>query len=127
MNTAEWVKKAEDDLRSAEVLIGIEEPPTWVVCFHCQQSAEKYLKGYIEKHNVGFEKAHDLIYLLGLCLGIDNEFKKIQPHSDALNRYSIAPRYPLDEAVEYAIEEAKGAVENAGIVKEFVNKKLGNQ
>lgn len=35
-----WLVKAERDLRTARTLIGGEDAPTDVVCFHCQQAAE---------------------------------------------------------------------------------------
>jgi hypothetical protein len=36
---------ADDDLKSAEYLAAMHYPrPEGVICFHCQQSAEKYLR-----------------------------------------------------------------------------------
>jgi len=44
---AQWVAKAEQDFLAVKKLI-ISEPIPWsVVCFHCQQIAEKYLKAYL--------------------------------------------------------------------------------
>lgn len=39
----EWFEKAYDDIRAAEVLLAHKEGPMNIVCFHAQQSAEKYL------------------------------------------------------------------------------------
>lgn len=48
--TKEWVEKAEEDFDAADALLyGREVPLAAVVCFHCQQSAEKYLKAYYKK------------------------------------------------------------------------------
>lgn len=40
----DWIKKAEHDLDMAK--LAIEHQPDFrdSICFHCQQSAEKYLK-----------------------------------------------------------------------------------
>ena len=42
--TREWVKKAEQDWVLAEQGIQSQVPVHDGTCFHCQQSAEKYLK-----------------------------------------------------------------------------------
>ena len=41
----EWLAKAAEDLASARVLIDAGHPGT--ALFHCQQSAEKCLKGFL--------------------------------------------------------------------------------
>lgn len=69
MNENEWIKKADDDLRTAETMITIEEPPIWIICYHCQQVAEKYLKAYLVKNDLGFREVHNLVYLFKLCVG----------------------------------------------------------
>lgn len=41
----EWFEIAERDLASAEFLQEMRPIPVEIICYHCQQSAEKYLKG----------------------------------------------------------------------------------
>jgi HEPN domain-containing protein len=41
-----WVKKAESDLRSANVLLKADDVITESVCFHCQQSPRKISKSF---------------------------------------------------------------------------------
>ena len=44
----QWLDKGKDDLRVAEYLSTMHHPtPDEIICFHCQQSAEKYLKAFI--------------------------------------------------------------------------------
>jgi len=43
----EWFNIADADLSSAEYLRGMSPAPLEIICYHCQQSAEKYLKGYL--------------------------------------------------------------------------------
>ena len=45
--TREWIKKAEGDYAAATILSRRRKVPLHDhVCFHCQQSAEKYLKAF---------------------------------------------------------------------------------
>jgi HEPN domain-containing protein len=45
--TAQWVEKAEADYRGMRRLVSETPPPYDLVCFHGQQTAEKYLKALI--------------------------------------------------------------------------------
>ena len=76
--TQNWFKKADNDLKNAKAVIEVEEPPTDTICFHCQQTAEKYLKGFLAYHNIEFEKEHDLDYLLDLCCQMDSSFDSLR-------------------------------------------------
>lgn len=42
----EWFAIAEKDLKSAKILFE-HDVDYGIVCFHCQQAIEKYLKGYL--------------------------------------------------------------------------------
>jgi HEPN domain-containing protein len=43
----EWQRLAAMDLNTAEYLQNMSPLPLEIICYHCQQSAEKYLKGNI--------------------------------------------------------------------------------
>ena len=43
----EWQRLAAMDLSTAEYLKNMNPLPIEIICYHCQQSAEKYLKGYL--------------------------------------------------------------------------------
>ena len=73
-----WVEKAEND----------------VLCFHAQQMAEKYLKGYLISKKRKVEKIHDLISLLKQIEEFDSTFSIIRKELLSLNSYSVNPRYP---------------------------------
>ncbi|MCW5982021.1 MAG: HEPN domain-containing protein [Bryobacteraceae bacterium] len=63
----EWIEKAESDLKNtALVLRAGQGCPTDTVCFHAQQCAEKYLKGYLAFRNVDFPKTHEIEKLISL-------------------------------------------------------------
>ncbi len=63
----EWLQKAENDLKSARVLLKNEPPICDTAVFHCQQSTEKLLKAWLTWSEVKFDKVHSLTYLLDLC------------------------------------------------------------
>ncbi len=44
----EWYKFADMDLAAAEFLkTMVPTTPIEIICYHCQQAAEKYLKGFL--------------------------------------------------------------------------------
>ena len=118
----EWINKAQNDIKTAKILYQ-EKGPTDSLCFHCQQTAEKYLKGFLIFHQKEFPKAHDLILLLNLCRKIDKTFKDIQEEVIALNRYYIETRYPPEVPV-YSRQECKKALKNAERIVQFIADKI---
>ena len=60
----DWFEKADQDLEMARRALGPEQPLPEMACYHAQQCAEKYLKGYLITHSVPFRFVHDLIYLM---------------------------------------------------------------
>lgn len=97
LRVRQWAEKADHDLQTADHTLTLhdDECPFDMVCFHAQQCAEKYLKGWLVYRNVEFPRTHDLVVLLrqaeesglrGTSLG------DVQP----LNRYTIEARYPGD-------------------------------
>ncbi len=58
-----WFEKADQDLEMARRALDPKQPLSEMACYHAQQCAEKYLKGYLIAHSVSFRFVHDLIYL----------------------------------------------------------------
>ena len=119
-----WIKKAENDLLTAKHMINVgESPPFDVVCFHAQQSAEKYIKVFLVYSELEFEKTHDLGELIERASTIDKDFLQILELGDRLTDYAVGVRYPL-VSEEPTFEEAQEAIRMAEEIKEFVLKKL---
>jgi HEPN domain-containing protein len=122
--TLRWIKKAEDDLKTVEYLISFNDFPSNVVCFHCQQAIEKYLKAYLTWVETKVKKVHDLETILNFCIERDKEFKNLNKEEiTKLTIYAVEARYP-DEYIESSIEEAKSSYETAKKVREFVLNRL---
>ena len=123
--TEEWVFKAEDDHRSAEALLyEIETPVVDTACFHCQQCAEKYVKAYLEEHEIDFPRNHNLMQILDLCLQLDDEFETLRLPLQSLEHYAVTIRYP---GLRAPFELGEEAFEVASRIREFVRKKLKAQ
>jgi HEPN domain-containing protein len=87
--TAEWIAKAEGDYATAGRELRAQEYPNYdAVCFHAQQTAEKYLKAFLQENDVAFPKTHSLIELLELCLPLDDKLETLRLELIRLERYN---------------------------------------
>ncbi len=41
-----WIEKVNQDVKTVEILLQSNEGPPGIICFHCQQAAEKLLKAF---------------------------------------------------------------------------------
>lgn len=117
-----WVQKAEEDFQIALILSRRRRGLAGGVCFHAQQSAEKYLKAFLVRERLAFPKTHDLLQLLQLCQKQNPLLQALHPLLETLNAYSVMPRYPGEEPTT---EEAKEAVKIAKEVRRVLRQHLG--
>ncbi|MDR0937384.1 MAG: HEPN domain-containing protein [Oscillospiraceae bacterium] len=113
-----WFDKADADYRSSERLFGFYPADIDVICYHCQQSVEKWLKGYLVYRGVPEPPyIHDLIRLRVLCLQFDKQFEAIESECEFLTQFAIIPKYPM----EYGITElqAQKAFDYTTAIKNF--------
>lgn len=120
--TSEWVDRADGDLKVARREMQVRDPVYNVVCFLSQQCAEKYIKAFLEEHDISFEKTHDLVALLSLSAGRLPELEAIRSRLAYLSPFAIAGRYP---GIETDRQTAEKACEIAGQVRSVVRTKLG--
>jgi HEPN domain-containing protein len=104
----EWIQIAEDDFYSAQVLNEAVRKPYEIICYHCAQAVEKYLKGFLTYNGIIPEKTHNLLFLLELCIEKDNNFENIRTECSLLNKFTNEIRYPhrieiKEEDVNYSI------------------------
>ncbi|MDR0287322.1 MAG: HEPN domain-containing protein [Clostridiales bacterium] len=115
----QWFDKGKDDLRSAEYLSTMHNPtPDEVICYLCQQSAEKYLKGFMFSHDIEPDKIHDLKDLLEICQKYNTGFSTLSSEAYILTRYAVLPRYPNELGITN--EDMKTALNYAKSIQEFV-------
>jgi HEPN domain-containing protein len=97
-----WIEKADSDLQAAHVIFDADVLILDIVCFHCQQAVEKYLKGFLVVHEIDFPRTHILEYLLQLCAAVDDDFNSFNVNE--LSQYAVRARYPHDS---YAPEKTE--------------------
>jgi HEPN domain-containing protein len=93
-NVKEWLQLADDDLYSAKILNEATRRPYDIICYHCAQATEKYLKGYLTFRDIIPKKTHDLVFLYNLCIEKDSGFQSIKTICEFLNRFANDIRYP---------------------------------
>jgi HEPN domain-containing protein len=71
----EWIAKAERDLEAAKRMIVCVDPLLDTGSYHCQQAAEKALKGWLTFRSVSVTKTHDLVHLVRQCVKLDIDFQ----------------------------------------------------
>jgi HEPN domain-containing protein len=127
-NVKEWLQLADEDLYSAKILNEAVRKPIEIICYHCAQAVEKYLKGYLTYQNIIPRKTHDLIFLNSLCIEKDNEFQNIKTICDFLNRFVNDIRYPHKyEVNETDVDFSLDGVEKVKNVKPMIDiKKITN-
>lgn len=105
----QWLKKAKDDYDAYRIIIDSEYPLHAIAGFHLQQSSEKYLKAFLEYHEIRFARTHDIEYLLKLCAQISPEFNRLT--AAKLTDFAVDLRYPgfMHEPSENELKEALDA------------------
>ena len=105
----QWLKKAREDFDAYRVIIDSEYPLYAIAGFHLQQSSEKYLKAFLEYHEIRFARTHDIEYLLKLCAQISPEFNPLT--AAKLTDFAVDLRYPgfMHEPSEKELKEALDA------------------
>jgi HEPN domain-containing protein len=98
--TREWVRKAEADFRGARILAQKKPPLHDLVCFHCQQCAEKYLKALLEELGIAVAKTHDLDKLLTVLQPHHPTLKALKLGLLILTDFAVDTRYPGDNATK---------------------------
>ena len=66
----EWIDYAEGDFQAAKVLSDEHKPRYEIIAYHCQQSAEKFLKALFVQSNRKIPKTHDLGILVDELLDL---------------------------------------------------------
>ena len=108
------------DLLSAKFLTNMHPIPIEIICYHCQQSAEKYLKGYIALNGSSVAKTHDLVILNKSCKNYNTDFNTIDTECIELVIYGVQARYPYE--LEVNNDDMQFAIECAEIIEKLIEK-----
>jgi HEPN domain-containing protein len=113
-----WIEKADRDLEVSERELKISDPLTDIICFHAQQSAEKYMKAYLIYLDIEFQKTHDIEDLVVVASNKDPSITEFKDIGAELSAYAVEARYP--EFEEPSLEDTENAVEIARRFKKYI-------
>lgn len=117
----EWYDMAVVDLGVAKHLEKTYYPkPLEIICYHCQQAAEKAIKALILHLGTegGMPKLHDLSFLLNQIKNKVTIEDKYYDCADTLTPYGVSIRYPNELFLEE--RHAKEALECADEILQWV-------
>ena len=111
-----WLRVAGSDQHVAQVCMTIDPPAHDAAAFHCQQAAEKLLKGFLVGPNLDFGKTHDLGRL---ARAVASRFPSVAPLLSTIDdwtAWNIAARYPdlAEPQPEPTVEELSRALDVIG-------------
>lgn len=93
--TAEWLEKAAEGYRAAELLLASRL--IMPALFHCQQAAEKALKAVLCFQGRPIEKTHDLVRLDALASQGEASWTPLVEHAALLTPLAVSYRYPGED------------------------------
>ncbi len=112
-----WIAKADGELLAARRLASLKGPFD-VVCFHGQQSAEKYLKALLIAKSLPLPRTHDLEELLRLLTDAGMKLDLGGADPVELSSFAVEARYDMDNRLAEA--DGAAAIEAALAVRQAV-------
>ncbi|MFM8765455.1 MAG: HEPN domain-containing protein [Spartobacteria bacterium] len=119
----EWLAKAKRDLEAARRMIDCADPLLDTGTYHCQQAAEKALKGWLTFRSISITKTHDLVHMVRECHKLDSSFQELLEMADFLSPFAVDFRYPGD-MFEPPLEEAELALRAAEKIVHSISEKI---
>lgn len=124
--TQAWLIKAQRDLQAAELFLAQPDPFLDMAVYHCQQAAEKALKGFLFWHDVPFRKTHNLVELLDQCAALDQTLDAFNKTAQRLAPFAAEFRYPGD-LLEPPLEDTQAAFAQAKTVLDAIVQRLPDE
>jgi HEPN domain-containing protein len=119
----EWFRFASDDLTVAKACFENMYPKKLAIaCYHCQQSAEKALKGFLISQGIEHPKIHNLETICEMCMKQDASFSEIHEVSSKLSPYGVAAKYPSETVIDEIITQT--AIKRAQTIFAFCRAKV---
>ena len=109
-----WLEFAKTDLGVSRLLLEVYYPqPLEIICYHCQQAAEKAIKSVVLYHGApgGLPKKHNLSFLLEQIKNLEEIPEEYYDYADALTPYGITVRYPDELSIQ--LQHAMKAIDYA--------------
>jgi HEPN domain-containing protein len=90
-----WLAKADEDLAAVRACLDAEPALLGVAAYHCQQAAEKLIKGLLVLAAIPFRKTHDLDELSEAAVATYPDLEAVLGHVRVRTYWGFAFRYPM--------------------------------
>jgi HEPN domain-containing protein len=114
----EWITYSDNDMTAVKQLSTFHPPQIEIICYLCQQSAEKVLKAFLVCSERRPPRTHDLRLLRDECEKFNARFLCLIDECARLNDYSSQPRYP--SGLELVESDMDLAIQDSAKISEFV-------
>lgn len=105
-----WWAVAAEDLRVVRACLAMEPPSPGNAAYHCQQAAEKTMKGLLVAAGVGFRKIHDLDELANVAAplypALTADLDQCRPFTSWATEYRYPPEDESPPPSEESVSEA---------------------
>ena len=92
--TGAWFAKAAKDLRTAKVLVDLDDTFLEPTAYHAQQCVEKVIKGFLVFHEIKFERTHIIGELSKKAYKVNPDLKRILDPAKDFGDFVLLHRYP---------------------------------
>lgn len=89
-----WIVKANEDRRSAALILAADPPMIDPAAYHCQQAAEKLLKALLAASGMSIPRSHDLKRLAAQIMPRHPALAADMEAISDLTPWATATRYP---------------------------------
>lgn len=121
----DWFKMAHKDFNSARILYE-HDADLGIVCFHCQQAIEKYLKGYLIFKSGVLMDGHSLVKLCKKAMEFDKIFSEYVKDCAFVSTFYIETRYPAEDPMIVTKDDAEECLRIAKNLIELIDKVITN-
>ncbi len=119
----DWLEMAKKDIKGAEILFEYDGD-YGLICFHCQQAIEKYLKGYLISKTGILQEGHSLVKLCKKAIDFNDVFKEFLKDCAFVNTYYIETRYPSEDPLNITEEEVLTCFSITRSIMELIDNNL---
>jgi len=90
-----WLAKADEDLAAIRACVAARPALVGVAAYHCQQAAEKLIKGLLVLAAMPFRKTHDLDELSAAAVPLYPDLEPLLAYVRVRTYWGFAFRYPM--------------------------------
>jgi HEPN domain-containing protein len=116
-----WLDAAAEDLRLVDAALGLEPSSYAGATFHCQQAAEKIVKGLLVARARRPTKTHDLQRLADQCAKDWPAFARELDLCRPLTQWNTESRYPRPDEVAELVPPIREIVRVAADLRGFLS------